>query len=108
MAATREQFSGRAAPELLAAIREIARQESRDFEAVLEEALWEYLAQWANKGAQPEAEKHTHKELKAEEYSELLEDFLIAREAEREYNTRGVEGSIPYTEYRNRRLGTNP
>ena len=32
------------------------------------------------------------------------EDLAIAEEAEKEYNLRGVEGTTPYTEYRDRRL----
>ena len=42
-----------------------------------------------------------------EEFSELLEDTLLARDAEGEYGTRGVESCISYTEYRNKRLGSN-
>ena len=32
------------------------------------------------------------------------EDLAIAEEAEEEYNLRGIEGTTPYTEYRDRRL----
>ena len=32
------------------------------------------------------------------------EDLAIAEEAEKEYNLRGIEGTTPYTEYRDRRL----
>ena len=38
MAVPREKFSSQASPELLAAVREIARKEGRHFQAVLEEA----------------------------------------------------------------------
>ena len=41
--ATREKFSSQASPELLAAVREIARKEGRHFQAVLEEAMREYI-----------------------------------------------------------------
>lgn len=43
MAVLREKFSSQAAPELLAAVREIARMEGRHFQAVLEEAMREYI-----------------------------------------------------------------
>ena len=33
------------------------------------------------------------------------EDLAIAEEAEKEYNLRGAKDTIPYTEYRDRRLG---
>ena len=46
--------------------------------------------------------------LEPEEYFEFVEDLLIAQETEREYDTRGVEGTISYTDYRNRRLGSKP
>ncbi|MDE0034625.1 MAG: hypothetical protein OXU75_16075 [Deltaproteobacteria bacterium] len=39
----REKFSSQASPELLAALREIARQEGRQFQAVMEDALQEYI-----------------------------------------------------------------
>lgn len=41
----------------------------------------------------------------ASEDSQDSEDLVIAEEAEEEYNLRGIEGTIPYTEYRDRRLG---
>jgi hypothetical protein len=43
MALPREKFSSQASPELLAAVREIARKEGRHFQAVLEDALREYI-----------------------------------------------------------------
>lgn len=43
MAGTREKFSSQAPPELLAAMREIAREEGRHFQAILEDALREYV-----------------------------------------------------------------
>ena len=39
----REKFSSQASPELLAALREIARKEGRQFQVVLEEAIEYYL-----------------------------------------------------------------
>ncbi|CAI8019534.1 hypothetical protein GBAR_LOCUS11740 [Geodia barretti] len=61
MAATaKEQFTGRAAPELLAAMREIAREEGRDCDAVLEEAMRLYIAKWRvnRPGVRPEVMAH--------------------------------------------------
>ena len=43
VAVTREKFSSQAPPELLAAMREIARKEGRHFQAILEDALREYV-----------------------------------------------------------------
>lgn len=43
MDAPREEFSSRASPDLLAALRDIARSKGRRFDAVLEDALKEYL-----------------------------------------------------------------
>ena len=43
MNSPREKFSSQAAPELLGAMREIARDEGRHFQAVLEEAMREYI-----------------------------------------------------------------
>ncbi len=39
----RKKFSSQVSPELLAAIRDLARREGRQFDAVLEDALKEYL-----------------------------------------------------------------
>ena len=43
MVAQREKFSSQAYPELLAEMREIARNEGRHFQAVLEEAMASYI-----------------------------------------------------------------
>lgn len=39
----REKFSSQAAPEVLAALREIAGSQGRQFQAVIDEALREYI-----------------------------------------------------------------
>ena len=44
MGMQRVEFSSQAAPEVLAAMREIARSEGRQFQAVLQEAMEEYIA----------------------------------------------------------------
>ena len=43
MPVPREKFSSQASPELLAAIRDIARKDGRHFQTVLEDALREYI-----------------------------------------------------------------
>ena len=43
MSVQRERFSSRASPELLTTMREIARKEGRPFQAVLEDAMQEYI-----------------------------------------------------------------
>jgi len=41
--ATREKFSSQAAPEVLAALRHIAESQGRQFQAVLDDALRDYI-----------------------------------------------------------------
>ena len=41
--AVREKFSSQAAPEVLAALRQIAESQGRHFQAVLDEALRDYI-----------------------------------------------------------------
>jgi hypothetical protein len=41
--AAREKFSSQAAPEVLAALRQIAEAQGRQFQSVLDEALREYI-----------------------------------------------------------------
>ena len=43
MTIRREKFSSQADPELLATLREIARNEGRQFQAVLEDAIRDYI-----------------------------------------------------------------
>jgi hypothetical protein len=43
MAAIREKFSSQAAPEVLEALRKIAESQGRQFQAVLDEALRDYI-----------------------------------------------------------------
>ena len=58
MVTTKEQFSGHAAPELLAAMRGIARAKGCDFEATLEEAMQEYVANREEPKVRPEVMAH--------------------------------------------------
>ncbi len=58
MVTTKEQFSGRAAPELLAAMRSIAQAEGSDFEAALEDAMREYVANRKEPKVRPEVMAH--------------------------------------------------
>ncbi len=58
MATTREKFSSQAAPELLANLREIARTEGRHFQAVLEDAIQQYLESRAQGKVRPEVMAH--------------------------------------------------
>ena len=54
MATARQKFSSQAAPELLEGMREIARREGRQFQAVLEEAMASYIESKAPEGVRPE------------------------------------------------------
>ena len=58
MVTAKERFSGQAEPELLAAMRRIAQAEGRDFEAALEEAMQEYVANRGESKVRPEVMAH--------------------------------------------------
>ena len=58
MAASREKFSSQASPELLKTIRDIARKEGRQFQAVLEDALREYIGSKEQRKVRPEVMAH--------------------------------------------------
>ena len=58
MVARREKFSSQASPELLAAVREIARKEGRHFQAVLEDAMREYIDSKEQENVRPEVMAH--------------------------------------------------
>lgn len=58
MATTREKFSSQASPELLAGMREIAWREDSSFQAVLEEAMHNYIQSKALEGVRPEFMAH--------------------------------------------------
>ncbi len=68
---TREKFSSQASPELLAAIREIARKEGRLFQAVLEEAMREYIENRAHE--KPRASVMAHFQASVEKNRRLGE-----------------------------------
>ena len=40
----------------------------------------------------------------ADEYQESIEDMAVARQAMEEYETKGIEGTIPYSQYRSKWL----
>ena len=54
MVATRQKFSSQVDPELLEGMREIARKEGRQFQAVLEEAMAGYIESKAGERVRPE------------------------------------------------------
>ena len=58
MVAAREKFSSQAAPELLAGMREIARTEGRQFQAVMEDAMRSYLESKTQEKVRPEVMAH--------------------------------------------------
>ena len=58
MVATRQKFSSQADPELLEGMREIARKEGRQFQAVLEEAMAGYIESKTREGVRPEFMAH--------------------------------------------------
>jgi predicted transcriptional regulator len=58
MVVPREKFSSQASPELLSALREIARSEGRHFQAVLEDALSSYIEARVQQKVRPEVMAH--------------------------------------------------
>lgn len=71
MVAPQEAFSSQVSSELLAALRDIARSEGRQFEAVLEDALKEYLENRA--AGKPRASVMAHFEASVERNRRLGE-----------------------------------
>ena len=63
MVATREEFSSQAPPELLAAMRGIALKEGRQFEDVVEDAMWEHLKSKLGPDVRPEVMAHYYASL---------------------------------------------
>ena len=73
MVASREKFSSQASPELLKAMREIARKEGRQFQAVLEDAFREYILSREQRKVRPEVMAHYRASLeKNRRLAELL------------------------------------
>lgn len=58
MATAMEEFTSRAAPELLAAMRGMAQREGREFEEVVEEAMWDYFKSKLPEDVRPEFMAH--------------------------------------------------
>ena len=58
MVAQREKFSSQAAPELLSKMREIAQKDGRHFQAVLEDAMTEYIEGRDQQKIRPEVMAH--------------------------------------------------
>ncbi len=56
--ATREKFSSQATPELLAAMRQIARSDGRHFQSVLEDAMTDYVEAQVRRKMRPEVMAH--------------------------------------------------
>ena len=58
MVARREKFSSQASPELLQGMREIAHKSGRHFQAVLEDAMRDYIASKTQENVRPEVMAH--------------------------------------------------
>ena len=58
-----EKFTSQSPPELLAAMREIARSEGRQFEEVLEDAMWEHLKSKLGPDVRPQVMAHYYASL---------------------------------------------
>ncbi len=75
MSAVRQKFSSQADPRLLGELRAIAQEEGRQFQAVLEQALREFVER--KRGATPRAEVMAHFGASVEKNRRLGE--LLAR-----------------------------
>ncbi len=73
MDVSREKFSSQASPELLSAMREIARREGRHFQAVLEDAMRSYIESKVREKVRPEVMAHFQASL---EKNRLLYELL--------------------------------
>ena len=71
--AAREKFSSQASPELLAAMRDIARTDGRHFQAVLEDAMRGYVEHRARQKVRPEVMAHARASI---EKNRLLYELL--------------------------------
>lgn len=58
MGMQRVKYSSQASPEVLSTMREIARSEGRQFQAVMEEAMEEYIANRNRETPRPEVMAH--------------------------------------------------
>jgi hypothetical protein len=58
MVVLREKFSSQASPNLLSALREIAREEGRHFQAVLEDAMSSYIEAREQQKVRPQVIAH--------------------------------------------------
>ena len=75
MPAAREKSSSRASPELLAGMREIAREEGRHFQEVLEEAMSSYID---SKGRESKAAGKVRPDVMAHYRASLEKNRLLA------------------------------
>ena len=72
---TRETFTSRADHELLAKLRTIAEANERDFDSVLEDAMWVYVTCLENPNVRPSVMAHFRASLeKNRRLAELLAD----------------------------------
>ena len=79
MGGARLKYSSQAAPELLSAMREIARGEGRQFQAVMEEAIQEYIANRSRQAPGSEVMAHFRASVERNRrLMELLADRVLA------------------------------
>ena len=75
MAIRREKFSSQADPDLLASLRALAKQDGRHFQAVLEDAMRDYIESRAQE--KPRAAVMAHFQASVEKNRELVK--LLAK-----------------------------
>jgi hypothetical protein len=69
MTEPRQKFASQAAPELLQAVRSIADEEGRQLQAIIEEALREYVER--KRGERPREQVLAHLQASVQEHREL-------------------------------------
>ncbi len=80
--------------------------DKREDEDALRPLLPKATAEPLNEWSDPADGLNGEPELVApDEYEALAEDVALAQQAVEEYETKGIEGTIPYSQYRSKRLG---
>ena len=92
MTVQRERFSSRVDSELLAALRELARREGRPFNAVLEDAMREYVA--AHMEQKPRPSVMAHFEASVEKNHLLGQTLASGRSLDHAGNWSGLHGRM--------------
>ncbi len=78
------------------------REDEDALRPLLPEATAEPLNEWSDPADGLNGEPEL---VDSDEHEELTEDVALAQRAVEEYEAKGIEGTIPYSQYRSKRLG---